>query len=90
MTLQSKKASVTLLRRHHKVLFRNPKASVSMAELAQRIIALNFVYEVLVGSCKEGFIAKVWFLPGKTPKYPSSYIAKYVSRDFGSIMKDIG
>ncbi|MCL4379586.1 MAG: hypothetical protein M1160_01285 [Candidatus Marsarchaeota archaeon] len=90
MTLQSKKASVNLRGRHRKVLFRNPKTGMSMEELAQRIIELNLVDEVLVDRFGDGFVAKIRFARGRMPERPETYVSKYISRDFGSIVKDIG
>ena len=87
MTWQSNKASVSLRGRHHKVLFRNPKANASMKELAQRIIELNLVDEVLVDRCGDGFVAKIRFAQGRRPERPETYVSKYISRDFGRVVR---
>ncbi len=73
--------------RHRRVLFRNPKASVSMEELAQRIIELNLVDEVLVGRFGDGFVAKIRFARGRMPERPETYVSKYISGDFGRVVR---
>ncbi len=88
MTWQSTKPSASNGGRHHEVRFRSPKAGVSMGELAKRLIELKLIDEAYVDSCEGGFVAKVRFAPGAKPKYPSSYIAKYVSKDFGKVMSN--
>lgn len=69
----------------YKLHFRNPKSNVTMIELAQRIIELNLVDKVSVNPNEDGFVADVWIAENSKLRYPHSYVAKYVSKDFGKI-----
>ena len=73
--------------RMHTVYFQNPKKNVAMDELAERLIELKLVTEVILNEEKDGYIAKLRFIPNREPKDPSLYIARCVSRDFGKVDK---
>ena len=88
MARKISKGSASPVRKMHRIRFVGPKNNVSMGMLAERLIELNLIEEAYVDVSENDFVAKVWFVAGRMPKYPSSYIAKYLSKDFGKVTSD--
>ncbi len=71
----------------HKLLFMDPKETVSMDELADRLIALKLVQEIFLAGYERGYVAKVRFFPEREPKSVAGYVSGQLSKDFGIVVK---
>ncbi len=72
----------------HRLLFVNPKESANMDELAQRLISLKLVQEVILYDHRLGYVAKVRFHQGSEPKNVRAYISGLLSKDYGCVVKE--
>ena len=73
--------------RLHRIFFVGPKPNVAMDELAERLIALNFIQEVLLEDHRGGYVAKIRFFVDLEPERPETYISRLISRDFGAVVR---
>ncbi len=71
----------------HRLLFVDPKDTVSMDELADRLIALRLVQEIFLADHEKGYVAKVRFFPEREPRDARAYVSGQMSRDYGSVVK---
>ena len=55
----------------HRIFFVEPKKNVVMDELAERLIALNFIQEVFLEDNRNGYEAKIRFFPDREPERPA-------------------
>ncbi len=72
----------------HKLLFVNPKGTADMDGLAQRLISLRLVQEVILYDHRLGYAAKVRFHQGCEPKNVRAYISGLLSKDYGCVVKE--
>ena len=79
-----KQTKVSESRVRHRFHFRNPR-NWDMDMLAQRIIELRLVEEVILKDHDEGFHASVRFFGKLDPIRARAYIASNISRDYGEI-----
>ena len=71
--------------RKHKVYFRNPKCT-DMERLAMRIVELRRIYDVSLGSHKDGYLANVCFFDKVTKIGARRYIASNIGKSFGQVV----
>ncbi len=72
----------------HKLLFVNPKENTDMDELAQRLISLRLVQEVILYDHRLGYVAKVRFHRCSEPKNVRAYVSGLLSKDYGCVVKE--
>ncbi len=87
MNKKNKKGSGAKKVKLHKLLFVDPKNTVSMDELADRLIALKLVQEIFLADHEKGYVVKVRFFPEKEPRSAAGYVSGQLSRDFGIVVK---
>ena len=69
----------------HRFYLVEPKPNADADDLAEKLIALKPVEEVLLTDGDYGFIVKVRFTSGKEPKDVMDYINGNVSQRFGTV-----
>jgi len=72
---------------YHRIVFLNPKPSVGVGDLAESLVEMRLFEDIFVENHSKGYIARVKFFPGKEPKKPDMYIARNISKDFGTVVK---
>ena len=72
------------LTKSHRFLFRSPR-DFDMDRLAQRIIELRLVEDVILKDHEKGFHASVRFFGKLDPIRARAYIASNISRDYGEV-----
>ncbi|MCW6159823.1 MAG: hypothetical protein LVQ95_01900 [Candidatus Micrarchaeales archaeon] len=87
MNRKNKRVSGAKKAKLHRLLFVDPKGTVSMDELADRLIALRLVQEIFLAGHGSGYAAKVRFFPEKEPRDARAYVAGLISKDYGSVVK---
>ena len=73
--------------RTHRFLFVGPKPNVRMEELAERLVELRLVQEIVLDEHERGYMAKVRFFQDNQPKDPSVYLSRQLSKDFGRVVR---
>jgi hypothetical protein len=73
--------------RLHKLFFADPKPNGVIEKLADRLIELRLVQEVFLEDHNSGYMAKIRFLEEEEPEKPEVYIARHISKDFGTVVK---
>ena len=68
----------------HRFHFRNPR-NLDIDKLAQRIIALRLVEDVILRDHEEGFHASVKFFGKLDSVRARAYIASNISKDYGEV-----
>jgi DNA-binding Lrp family transcriptional regulator len=63
-----------------------PRHNANADELADKLIQLNSVEEVLLTEGDYGFLIKASFFDGEEPKNVTDYIAKNISSKFGKVV----
>ncbi|MCW6159522.1 MAG: hypothetical protein LVQ95_00325 [Candidatus Micrarchaeales archaeon] len=79
-----KQIRVSESRTRHRFHFRNPR-NLDMDKLAQRIIALRLVQDVILQDHEEGFHASIKFYGKLDPVRARAYIASNISKDYGEV-----
>ena len=68
----------------HRFHFRNPR-NLDIDKLAQRIVELRLVQDVILRDHEEGFRASVRFFGKLDPIRARAYIASNISKDYGEV-----
>ena len=68
----------------HRFHFRNPR-NLDIDKLAQRIVELRLVQDVILRDHEEGFHASVRFFGKLDPIRARAYIASNISKDYGEV-----
>ena len=82
MKREQTKASVSKCR--HRLHFRNPRIP-DIDKLAQHIIELRLVQDVILQDHEEGFAASVKFFGKLDPVRARAYIASNISKEYGEV-----
>ena len=82
--MERKQTKVSGSRTRHRFHFRNPR-NLDMDKLAQRIIELRLVEDVILRDHDEGFHASVKFFGKLDPIRARAYIASNISKDYGEV-----
>ncbi len=84
----SKRTSVSKKKgKLHKLFFVGPKPNGIIERLADRLIELRLVQEVFLEDHNSGYVAKIRFFVEEEPERPETYIARHLSKDFGTVVK---
>jgi hypothetical protein len=70
----------------HRLYFVKPKENANADELAERLICLELVDEVLITEGDCGFIVKARLVNGKEPTDVASYISKNIGSRYGKVV----
>ena len=85
MKQQPKRPSVNKKGKLHRFYLVEPKPNADADALAERLISLKPVEEVLLTDGAYGFIVKVRFTNGKEPRDVVDYIKEKISDRFGTV-----
>lgn len=73
--------------RLHRLYFKGPKI-LDVEKLADRLLELELVEQVVIASHRDGYVARVRFWPGREPaRGVHWYIASNISKDFGEVVE---
>ena len=72
--------------KRHRVLL-NPKMGISMERLADRIVSLKCVQDMVLETKGKGYMVQLKFFPGYEPKDVCGYLSTRINRDFVSVVK---
>jgi hypothetical protein len=70
----------------HRLYFVKPRENADAGEIAERLIGLQHVEEVLLTEGDCGFIVKARFVDGREPKDVAEYISKNVGSRYGMVV----
>ncbi len=68
----------------HKLLFLKPKANVNATDIADKLLALKNVQEVILTEGDVGYIVKTRFFSEKSDKEAEKYITKSIGSKLGA------